>query len=279
MRTLSLLTFTLLLTLATSTALTTSSALAQGGDASPGNAEPSASQVALARRLFADGVRATEEHRLADAQAAFERSYALSQREVTLLNLAVVLAESGKLVAAVDAYRRFIARADGALEARHGANARTALAALEARLSNVTITVRSIRATDEVRIDNTVIAHEGLGLELPVDPGTHSVEVRRGRRSCARRAVRVAEGARADVELDATCPPSAEETARLAAAEAEAQREREEAVSATSPWVWVGVGAGVLAVAAAIIVIVFLTQPDAIDPYVGNLGPGTLTLP
>jgi hypothetical protein len=272
MRALYTLLFSLLFTLATSTAL------AQEGATPPG-AEPSASQVALARRLFADGVRASEEHRLADAQAAFERSYALSQREVTLLNLAVVLAESGKLVAAVEAYRRFLARADGAIEARHGDNARTALAALEARLSNVTITVRAIRPTDEVRIDDTVIAHEGLGLELPVDPGTHSVEVRRGRRSCARRAIRVAEGARADVELDATCPPSAEEAARLAAAEAEAQREREEAASAPSAWVWVGVGAGVLAVAAAIIVIVLFTQPEPIDPYVGNLGPGTLTLP
>ena len=271
-RALYTLAFSLLLTLATNTAH------AQEGDTPPG-AEPSASQVALARRLFADGVRASEEHRLADAQAAFERSYALSQREVTLLNLAVVLAESGKLVAAIEAYRRFLARADGALEARHGDNARTALAALEARVSNVTITVRAIRPTDEVRIDDTVIAHEGLGLELPVDPGTHSVEVRRGRRSCARRAIRVAEGARADVELDATCPPSAEETARLAVAEAEAQHEREEAASGPSAWVWVGVGAGVLAVAAAIIVIVLLLQPDAIDPYVGNLGPGTLTLP
>ena len=240
---------------------------------------PSASEVALARRLFTDGVRASEEHRFEDARIAFERSYEISPRDVTLLNLAVVLAEAGKLVDAADAYRRFIARADGAMEARHGAEARTALAALEVRLANVTIAVRSLRETDEVRINDTVIAHAGLGLEMPVDPGTHVIEVRRGRRSCARRAIRVAEGAHADVELDASCPPSAEETARLEAAAAAQREAAREATEGGSAWVWVGVGGGVLVAAAAVVLIVFLTQPEPLAPYVGNLGPGMLTLP
>jgi hypothetical protein len=252
-------------------------ALAQDGE----SGEPSASQVALARRLFADGVRAAEEHRLDDARAAFERSYALSAREVTLLNLAVVLAESGKLVAAVDAYRRFLARADGAIEARHGQNARTALAELEGRLASVTITARNLRDRDEVRIDDTVIAREGLGLAVPIDPGTHIVEVRRGRRSCARHAIRVAERASSDVELVANCPPSAEETAAAAAAAAEAAEAEAErnGTAPMSPWVWVGVGGGALVVAAAVVVTVLLLQPEPLDPFVGNLGPGTIALP
>ena len=241
--------------------------------------EPSASQVALARRLFADGVRAAEEHRLEDARAAFERSYALSAREVTLLNLAVVLADAGKLVAAAEAYRRFLARADADMEARHGADARWALAGLERRLASVTISARNLQDGDEVRIDDTLIAREGLGLAVPVDPGTHIVDVRRGVRSCARRAIRLSEGGSSDVELDATCPPSPEETARLAADAAAAAEAARLAESGVSPWVWVGSGVGVLVVAAAVIAIVFLAQPEPLAPFVGNLGPGTIALP
>lgn len=252
--------------------LATRPALAQDG----ASAEPSASQVALARQLYAEGLREAEAHRYEEARAAFERSYALSPREVTLLNLAIVLAESGKLVAAVDAYRRFLARADADIEARHGASARWALAGLEPRLAAVTIAVRHLRPTDVVRIDENVIAREGLGFEVPIDPGTHSVEVLRGRRSCARRAIRVAEGGHIDVELDASCPPSAEETARLAAA---AEASREDRSSGSSAWVWLGVSAGVLAVAAVVVMIIFLAQPEPLDPFVGNLGPGTIALP
>lgn len=255
--------------------LATRAAFAQDG----ASAEPSASQVALARQLFADGVRAAEEHRLDEARAAFERSYALSAREVTLLNLAMVLAQSGKLVASVEAYRRFLAHADSEMEARHGADARWALAGLERRLANLTVVASSLRDGDQVRIDDTVIAREGLGLAVPIDPGTHIVEVRRGRRSCARHAIRVAEGASADVELDATCPPSAAEAAQLAAEAEAAAAAARDASSGISPWVWVGVGAGVLAVVAAVVVIIFLAQPEPLAPFVGNLGPGTIALP
>jgi hypothetical protein len=260
---------------------------AQDVAASPATAEaaPSASQIALARRLFVEGVEAAEARRFDEARAAFERSYALSGREVTLLNLAHVLAESGKLVAAVDTYRRFFARADAETQARHGEDARAALVALELRLASLTIVVRNVRADDVVQLDEGTIAQEGLGLEVPVDPGPHTVDVRRGSVSCARRTVRLAERERGDVELDASCPPPPEEVARLAAVEAEAQAVRErEAVRvaserSTRAWTWVGIGAGVLAAAGVAVAVVFLAQPDPIPPYVGNFGPGTITLP
>jgi len=266
---------------------TANRASAQQPPAAPAAAEsgPSASQIALARRLFVEGVSAAEARRFDDARAAFERSYALSGREVTLLNLAHVLAESGKLVAAVDTYRRFFARADAETQARHGEDARAALVLLERRLASLTIVVRNLRDDDVVKLDDDTIAREGLGLEVPVDPGSHTVDVRRGSVSCARRTLRLAERERGDVELDATCPPPPEEVARLAAAEAEARavREREAARVAEErsarTWVWVGVGAGVLAAAGVAVAVVFLAQPDPIPPYVGNFGPGTITLP
>jgi hypothetical protein len=262
-------------------------ASAQGAPATPAASEsaPSASQIALARRLFVQGVEAAEARRFDDARAAFERSYALSGREVTLLNLAHVLAESGKLVAAVDTYRRFFARADAETQARHGEDARSALVLLERRLASLTIVVRNLRDDDVVKLDDDTIAHEGLGLEVPVDPGSHEVDVRRGSASCARRTLRLAERERGDVELDATCPPPPEEVARLAAAEAEARavREREaERVAgerSARAWVWVGVGAGVLAAAGVVVAAVLLSQPEPIPSYVGNFGPGMITLP
>ena len=92
-----------------------------------------------ARDLYQDGLRAAQEGRWEEARVAFERSYELSPRDATLLNLATALGETGRFVAAIEAYRRFLARADERTRARGGPAAERAIAELEARLAHVSI--------------------------------------------------------------------------------------------------------------------------------------------
>jgi len=65
-------------------------------------AQSAASETAAARELYAQGVAAAQEGRLAEAIARFERSYALAPRDATLLNLAQVQERDGRVVAAID---------------------------------------------------------------------------------------------------------------------------------------------------------------------------------
>src|SRR5690606_12666677 len=87
----------------------------------------SASLVGAARGLYREGVRAGGEGRWEDARSAFERSYELAPRVATLLNLAVALEHLGRFVEAIDAYRRFLARADEATLRERGEAAHAAI--------------------------------------------------------------------------------------------------------------------------------------------------------
>ena len=60
-------------------------------------AAQAASETAAARELYAQGVEAAQEGRLAEAIARFERSYALAPRDATLLNLAQVQERDGRI--------------------------------------------------------------------------------------------------------------------------------------------------------------------------------------
>lgn len=230
----------------------------------------SASLVGAARELYREGVRAGGEERWEDARSAFERSYELAPRVATLLNLAVALEHLGRFVEAIDAYRRFLARADEATLRERGEAAHAAISALEGRLARVSITVRGIERGDVVTLDGTPLEGAALGLDLPVDPGAHVVGVARGERACGETSVELGEGARRDVELVATCP--------TLPADALVIPEPEPADD--TPWIVLGVVGGVAVVAAIVVGVVVATTPsEPLPPYVGNVGRGTFILP
>lgn len=260
----------LALAIALSVALGATDARAQSGSG--------ASLTGAARDLFREGVQAAEAGRWEDARAAFERSYELAPRDATLLNLAVALGQTGRLVAAIEAYRRFLARADDAARAQGGAHARDAVAALEARIAHVSLTVRGLEEGDVVALDEVPIAHAAMGLDLPVDPGAHVVTITRDGRECARRALELSESARRDLEVVATCPPPpVEPDLSLPPTPAEPEDRGED----PAPWIALGVGAGVAVIAGIVIAAVVLTSQAPADPgpFMGNLGPGSFPAP
>lgn len=237
---------------------------------SKAHAQTDASQSAAARELYAEGVRAAEQGRLDDAIAAFERSYALSPRDATLFNLAQVQERDGRLVAALESYRRFLARADADLLARHGQRARDAIATLIPRIARVEITVFGLAPGDTIRLDGAPLSRESLGLDLPVDPGTHEVAVLRDDRTCAASTITLRDGARRAIELRVACPARVVEVVPTSPPPADDP----------TPWIALGVGGGVLVVGAVVLGMVFTAPPSAgPEPFVGNVGAGSYVVP
>lgn len=241
-------------------------------------AEASASMSAAARDLYQEGVTAAGAGDLEHAIASFERSYALSPRDATLLNLAQVQEQAGHLVAALEAYRRFVARADPDMTARYGERARAAADALEPRIAHLTIVALGSEDGDVVHLDGAVVAAESLGVALPIDPGHHDVTVTRGEDECASTATTLGEGARGDVELRARCP--VHEVVLDPAAVVDAPIEPPPPAHGDDTVLFVGLGVGAAVVVAGVIILaVVLAQPSAPMPFVGNVGPGTYSTP
>lgn len=250
-------------------ALVLLSALATPASAQSGS---EASMTAAARDLYQQGLDAARSGELEEAIGLFERSYALAPRDATLLNLAQVDEQAGHLVAAVDAYRRFLARAEPEVLARFADRATAALASLEPRLAHLSLTSFGVEETDEVRLDGAVLDHASFGLDLPVDPGTHVVTVHRGDDACAHESVTLVEGGRRDLEVRAACPEPEPEL--------ELQPVVEPAHDDPTPWIVVGVSGGVALIAGVVIGIVVASQPGPQPmPFVGNVGVGSFVIP
>jgi hypothetical protein len=236
-------------------------------------AQSEATETAAARELYAQGVEAAQAGELDDAIARFERSYALSPRDATLLNLAQVEERAGRVVAAIDSYRRFLARAEPEMLERHGERARESIAALTPQVGRLEVVVFGAQASDEVLLDGATLARASLGLDLPVDPGRHEVTVRRGEARCGSEAREVAPGGRATIELRVFC-------AAVVSQPDEGPGASGGGGDDPTPFIALGVAGGVVVVGAIIVgVVLSLPPPSGPEPFVGNVGMGAWVIP
>lgn len=145
-------------------------------------AAPADEDPATAEHLFREGKRLMSAGKTAEACAAFEASYRNDPEVSTLLNLADCREKNGQIASAwglfVDADRRSRA-ADSPVLAAYGKTARERAAALEPRMSFLTIDVG-----DDARLPNLSVSRNGAtvdssewGRALPVDGGEYTVEV------------------------------------------------------------------------------------------------------
>lgn len=261
---------------------------------------PSANEVALARQQFDLGLRAAREDRWADALAAFERSYELAPRPVTLLNLAGAQIRTGKLVAGTESYRRFLATAGERDAERYRAQVEQAVAAAEARIGRAELRIRGLAPNDEVALDGVTLSRASLQMALPVDPGEHVVVVTRGDREVARAAFVVQDGQSTAVRVevrDATVP-TPDQVARAGGGPAAvggvdadahdeargddaAGRGRSDADDRgggifASPWFWILTGVVVVGAVTATVLLATSGSPDA--PFQGSLMPGAIVV-
>ena len=148
--------------------------------AAPGSAraEATAEQRAAAQALFDDARNMIGQRRWAEACPKLEESQRLDPGIGTLLNLAECQSQTGKTASAWANFLEaaYQAKHDG--QAKREATARARAAALEARLSKLTILAVSGAAGGapiEIKRDGVTIAPSLVGTAVPVDPGAHQI--------------------------------------------------------------------------------------------------------
>jgi hypothetical protein len=158
--------------------------------------------------------------------------------------------------------------------------AQTALAALDHAIPTLRVRATGLAPGDVVELDGSARAGDQ---PTPLDPGNHTIIVRRAGEPVAQRTVAVDRGARSDVELAVPVPPPVppprvapppEPAVRLTVERPPPPPERRGVLR--SGWFW-GVTA-VVVLGAAGAGYYYLHVPNR-DPTRGTLGPGMLPVP
>jgi hypothetical protein len=248
-----------------------------------------ASQRALARQQFQDGVAAARAGEWDAAFEAFQSSYALVPRPITLLNLAGAMVQTGRLVEGAEAYRRFLREADSSAE-RHREAAERALAELEGRLPAVRVRVLGFEEGDVLTLDGWEVSQAVLDEELPVDPGEHEIVVTRAGHDPLRLEFAAREGASREVVVDAR-PESWPRTGERGGTRAPRTGSGDDVLGPTdlaprdegggvlsSPVFWV-ITAVILVGAGVLTGVLIATSDQGRDPVSGNLPPFRVEVP
>ena len=239
-------------------------------------AEPSASEIAAAREQFLRGVEEAKAGRWETAREAFQRAFNLTERPQILLNLAGALSKTQRLVEAIEAYRRFLREAPNMLAHRHRTRIEQLVTDLDGRIPRVIVEVPHWTPKDRVFMDGQELAPAAWGLELPVNPGSHTFALKRNGIEKATQTILLEPGSQRTVTLavpqfasstadhhdDLTPNPSGPEGAVAQAAD---RPER-----SVSPWWWVAGGIAIVA-GAAVTIGLLVTDEDS-DLYGGTTG-------
>ncbi|UJR81103.1 hypothetical protein [Sandaracinus amylolyticus] len=233
-------------------------------------AETSPSMQRTARSLYEDGVRAARARRWPEARGAFERSYALYPRPITLMNLAGAQRQTGRLVAASESYRRFLRDASERERRDYGAAIESALGGIDAQIAHATLRIEGLDPGDRVQLDGEALDPRALGTEIALDPGEHRVVIARTEQTLLDHPFTLREGERTEVALEVprvvarVVVPEPAVVAQTAVAppvttEPDLHTEPPSGDDPT-PWIVVGVGAGVVAIGVAILVGVLVAE-------------------
>jgi len=148
--------------------------------AAAAHAEPSPEDKALSTELFKEGRALLLQGKTAEACAKLAESERLVPATGTLLNLALCNEKLGKTATAYAAFVEARARARRDGQADREKTASEHVAALEPKLSRLTISVPPNVAVPALRVfrDGSEVGRAAWGTPMPVDPGEHSVEAR-----------------------------------------------------------------------------------------------------
>ena len=170
-----------------------------------------ASDEAAAEALFQAGITLMKQKQYAEACPKIEASYKLDPQIGTLLNLADCHEKQGLLAQAWSEWGQARDKAK-----REGDTARVDLAsrkqaALSPRLPRIIVNIQGDLDGLAVFRDKTNLDPASFGVALPVDPGPHSITIRRGEVVLKETTIESKEKATDTVTLDTTDipPPSA----------------------------------------------------------------------
>ncbi len=142
----------------------------------------SAADRATARQLATDGIQMFRQERFADALDKLERAQSLFDAPVHLLYIARCQAKLNRLVEAAEAYRRLI-RVELSAQAPQTfkdavSDAQKELPGIEPKVPSLRVEVLPSTAKDlHLTIDGEVVSTAVLGVDRPINPGSHIIEV------------------------------------------------------------------------------------------------------
>jgi hypothetical protein len=146
------------------------------GFAVTAHAENRGGDKTTAEALFAEGRRLMSIGKYADACPKLEASLKLDSGVGTMLNLAECYEKNGQTASAWTEFREAASAARDAGSKDRSDLARARAAALEPKLSRLTITVPKGQLCDVTR-DGALVESAAFGTPVPIDPGKHVISV------------------------------------------------------------------------------------------------------
>ena len=145
---------------------------------SAGRALAQNTDVVLAETLYNEGRRLVEEGKFQEACPKFAESYRIDPATGTLLNLASCHEALGRFATAWTQYHEAVLAARRDQRPDRVSYAQERLAAIEAKLSWLTIQVPAAARVDglELTLDGVRIGEAVFGIAPPIDAGVHHVE-------------------------------------------------------------------------------------------------------
>ena len=145
-----------------------------------------------ARALFERGLEHVDAQRWQDAEQSFRQARVLRDSPVIRFNLAVTLIELERLL---EAQTMLAALAqDASIPAELREQSQRWLTTAETRLPKLVVRIDGSAEGASVTIDGRALAEEQLGIELPLDPGAHTVGLMRDERELEVRQIALAQG-------------------------------------------------------------------------------------
>lgn len=224
---------------------------------------------AIAEALFQAGKSLMNDGKIDEACPKLQESQRIEPGGGTLLLLGMCHQQQGKLAAAVAELRsaQSMARRDRRLDREKLATKH--LAELEGRVS--TVLVRTANRDATVKVDGTLVSAEAASVPLPIDPGTHTIEVSgKGKKT---RAVKLTVGAVAEnrtidvpaLEDEPVAKETTKETPKAERANSEPPAGDPGATQRVIGWSVVGVGAVAVGIGAVFGIKAIGDNADAKD--------------
>ena len=233
----------------------------------------SATKITLARRLYDEGVDAVGKNQWSLAYDRFKTSYELAPRILTLYNLAGAQGQTGRLVEASESYRRFLHDTGDGRYPEYRTEATNQLEMLGKQIAQLTVEIPNLEPTDAVAIDDIEFPQAALHEAIPMNPGGHTVRIRRGGATLATRAVTLSSGGTETVHIElAVKPPDLvvhrpPDSPAVTAPPAPAPAPKPDVHGASrtwlrSPWLWSGVAVVVAGAGAGAYLV--MRSPDGV---------------
>jgi hypothetical protein len=161
-----------------------------------------APKVTLARRLYDKGVEAVGKGQWSLAHDQFKASYELAPRVLTLFNLAGAQGQTGRLVEAIENYRKFLRDTDDGRYPGYRTDATNQLELLGKQIAQLTLELTNLEPSDVIAIDEIEFPQVAVHEAIPMNPGTHVARIQRGTAMLASRTIALTAGAADTVHID-----------------------------------------------------------------------------